>query len=407
MQQVVKKASRMDNVFYEVRGKVVAEAEKMSKHGQDVIKLNIGNPAPFGFRTPEVVRNYLVDHLAECEGYSDSKGKPEVREAILQFVKRRNFQKVSIDHIFIGNGVSELIQMCMEALVSEGDEILVPAPDYPLWTASVNLFDGKTVHYTCDESSDWYPDLDDIKSKITPKTKAIVMINPNNPTGAVYPKDLLEKIIEVAKEHSLIIFCDEIYDRLVYDGSVHTHMAALTDEVPVFTLNGLSKSHLACGFRCGWLVVSGKLDGLDDLLDGITVLSSMRLCSNVPAQMLIPLALQEENIGPFDLLKPGGRFYEQRETICNELNSIEGVSVTRPQAAFYVFPKLEKQKFRLKDDQQFALDFLKQKQVLIVQGSGFNWQEPDHFRVVFLPEVPVLKEAVNRLKDFLQSYQQL
>ena len=400
-----KKSSKLDNVLYDVRGPVVDEANRMEQMGTHVLKLNIGNPAPFGFRTPDEVVYDMAHQLTECEGYSPSKGLYSARKAIMQYAQIKNLPNVDIEHIYTGNGVSELINLSMSALLDDGDEILIPAPDYPLWTACATLAGGHVRHYICDEEANWYPDIEDIKSKITDRTKAIVIINPNNPTGALYPKEVLQEIVEVARQHQLMIFSDEIYDRLVMDGEEHISIASLAPDLFCVTFSGLSKSHMIAGYRVGWMVLSGNLDIAKDYIEGIDMLSNMRLCSNVPAQSIIQTALwghQSVN----DYIVPGGRIYEQREYVYNLLKDIPGVSVVKPKAAFYIFPKLDVKKFNITDDVKFAVDLLKSKKVLIVQGTGFNWIEPDHFRIVYLPRTEVLKEGVGKIADFLSTYHQ-
>ncbi len=399
------KSTKLDNVLYDVRGPVVDEAAKMEAKGTHVLKLNIGNPAPFGFRTPDEVIHDMQHQLKDCEGYSDSKGLFSARKAIMQYAQLKKIPNVSVNDIYTGNGVSELINLCMQALLNDGDEILIPSPDYPLWTATATLAGGNVVHYICDEESEWYPDIDDIRKKVTPKTKAIVIINPNNPTGALYPKEVLEQIVQVARENNLIIFSDEIYDRLVMDGQEHISIASLAPDLFCVTFSGLSKSHMIAGFRIGWMVLSGNKEIAADYIEGINMLSNMRLCSNVPAQSIVQTALGGyQSVDKY--LLPGGRIYEQRECVYNALNSIPGISVKKPKAAFYAFPKIDIKKFNITDDEQFALDFLREKKVLIVHGGGFNWQEPDHFRVVYLPRIEVLNEAMDKLGDFLTTYRQ-
>ena len=377
------KSHKLDHVCYDVRGPVVEEANRMTAHNIDILKLNIGNPAPFGFQAPEEIIMDMQSSLRNAEGYSDSKGIFSARKAIMQYCQLKGIPNVGMDDIYIGNGVSEMITMTMQGLLDDGDEILIPAPDYPLWTAAANLAGGHPVHYICDEKADWMPDLDDIESKITDRTKGIVIINPNNPTGALYPKDLLERIVEIARRHELIIFADEIYDRLVMDGEEHVSIASLAPDMLCLTFNGLSKSHRIAGFRSGWVSLSGDKSRARGYIEGLNMLSSMRLCANVPAQMIVQTALGGYQ-SVDELLLPGGRIYEQREYIYNALNDIPGISVVKPKAAFYIFPKIDTEKFNIKDDMQFALDFLKEKHVLIVQGTGFNWIAPDHFRIVYL-----------------------
>ena len=399
------KASKLENVLYDVRGPVVDEANRMEENGMRVLKLNIGNPAPFGFQAPEEVIQDIRDNIVNCQGYSDSRGIFAARKAIMQYAQLKHIPNVQMKDIFTGNGASELIQLSLNALLNTGDEVLVPSPDYPLWTACTNLAGGKAVHYICDEESDWYPDPADIESKITPKTKAIVIINPNNPTGALYPRELLEKIVDIARRHELIIFSDEIYDRLVMDGLEHISTASLAPDLFCVTFSGLSKSHMVCGFRVGWMILSGNKDLARDYIAGINMLSNMRLCSNVPGQSIIQTALGGyQSVNEYTV--PGGRIYDQREFICKALNDIPGISAVRPKAAFYIFPKIDTKKFNITSDTQFALDFLKEKRVLIIPGSGFNWKQPDHFRVVYLPRIADLKNATNKLADFLDHYRQ-
>lgn len=399
------KSHKLDNVLYDVRGPVVDEADRMEAAGTHILKLNIGNPAPFGFRTPDEVVYDMAQQLSDTEGYSPSKGLFTARKAIMQYAQLKNLPNVSIDGIYTGNGVSELINLSMSALLDNGDEVLVPAPDYPLWTACVNLAGGTAVHYVCDEESEWYPDIDDMKAKITDKTKAIVIINPNNPTGALYPKEVLEQIVQVAREHQLIIFSDEIYDRLVMDGLTHTSIASLAPDLFCVTFSGLSKSHMIAGYRVGWMVLSGNKRIAKDYIEGLNMLTNMRICSNVPAQSIVQTALgghQSVN----DYIVPGGRIYEQRNYIYEALNSIPGVSAKKPKAAFYIFPKIDVKKFNITNDEQFALDLLRDEHLLVVHGGGFNWKNPDHFRVVYLPRIEVLKDAIGKLTDFLEYYHQ-
>lgn len=399
------KSSKLDYVCYDIRGPIMDEAQRMSEQGIDILKLNIGNPAPFGFKAPKEIEEAIGNNAAITEGYSDSKGLVSAREAILKYCQSKNMPNVSIDDIYTGNGVSELITMSMNGLLNYGDEVLVPMPDYPLWTASVTLAGGKAVHYRCDDKQNWYPDIKDMESKITPKTKAIVVINPNNPTGALYPTEILEQIVDLARKHELILFADEIYDRLVMDGKEHIALSSLAPDLLTVSFNGLSKSHLIAGYRCGWMVLCGEKKHAKGYIEGIKLLSAMRLCSNVPAQSLIPVALDNLE-STKELLVPGGRIYEQREVIYNALNEIDGLSVVKPTAAFYMFPKLDIKKFGIIDDEKFVLDFLKEKHILFTHGGVFHWDQPDHFRVVFLPEVSVLSTAADRLNDFLSTYHQ-
>ncbi len=400
------KSSKLENVLYDVRGPVVDEAARMEEAGKKILRLNIGNPAPFGFSAPDEVIEDLMRNIRDCQGYSNSKGIFSARKAIMQYCQLKGITGVDVKDIYTGNGVSELINLSMQALLNNGDEVLIPSPDYPLWTACVTLSGGKAVHYICDEQSEWNPDIEDIKSKITDKTKAIVIINPNNPTGALYPREILEKIAALCAEHKLILFSDEIYDRLVMDEYEHIPVASIAPpEVFCVTFSGLSKSHMIAGFRIGWMILSGNKKSAKGYIEGIDMLSNMRLCSNVPAQSIVQTAL-----GGWQLcqahIKSGGRIYEQREYIYNRLINMEGVSVVKPKAAFYIFPKLDVKKFNITNDEQFALDFLHEKRVLVIQGSGFNWHEPDHIRIVFLPNIRTLKECMDKFEDFLSHYRQ-
>lgn len=403
--RLYEKSKKLDCVCYDIRGPIMDEADKLSAEGIDIVKLNIGNPAPFGFHAPEAVTRAIAENLTKTEGYSDSKGITAAREAILDYCKEKNLPNVSMDDIYTGNGVSELITMSMQGLLDPGDEILVPAPDYPLWTASVTLAGGNAVHYICDEQQEWYPDIEDMRRKITDKTKGIVVINPNNPTGALYPVEILQQIVDLAREHELILFADEIYDRLVMDGLEHTALASLAPDLLTISFNGLSKSHLIAGYRCGWMVLCGDKSRAKGYIEGLKLLSSMRLCSNVPAQSLIPAALacREETK---ELIAPGGRIYEQRECMYKAICEMEGISVVKPKAAFYMFPKLDVKKMGITDDEKFVLDFLKEKHILFTHGGGFHWEKPDHFRIVYLPEREALMKAAESLKDFLTYYHQ-
>ena len=400
-----KKSSKLDNVLYDVRGPVVDEATHMEEAGTHVLKLNIGNPAPFGFRTPDEVIYDMRQQLTDCEGYSNALGLFSARKAIMQYAQLKHIPNVNINDIYTGNGVSELINLCMSALLDNGDEILIPSPDYPLWTACATLAGGKPVHYICDEESEWYPDIDDIRKKINDRTKAIVIINPNNPTGALYPKEVLEQIVQVAREHQLIIFSDEIYDRLVMDGEKHISIASLAPDLFCVTFSGLSKSHMIAGFRVGWMILSGNKAVAKDYIEGLNMLSNMRLCSNVPGQPIVQTALGGHQ-SVEDYIMPGGRIYEQREFIYKALTDIPGISAVKPKAAFYIFPKIDTKKFNIVNDEQFVLDLLREKKVLLIHGGGFNWQQPDHFRVVYLPRIEVLKKATDSMADFLNHYRQ-
>ena len=402
---VIKKSSKLDNVLYDIRGPVMDEAKRLEEEGYHILKLNIGNPAPFGLNAPDEIIQDVIFNVRNAQGYTDSKGIFPARKAVMQYCQQKNIENVSVNDIYIGNGASELIIMSLQALLDHGDEILVPAPDYPLWTASVNLAGGTAVHYLCDEESDWYPDIEDIKKKITPKTKGIVIINPNNPTGAVYPKSVLLEIVKLAEEHDLILFSDEIYDRILYDDEEHVSTASLTDEVLCVTLNGLSKSHRIAGFRAGWMVLSGDKSRAADYIEGIHMLASMRLCSNALAQYTIQTALGGyQSINEF--IVPGGRLREQRDIAYQMLNEIPGLSCVKPKGAFYAFPKVDVDRFNIKDDMKFIKDLLQAKKVLLVQGTGFNWPAPDHFRVVFLPAKEDLKKAIHLIGSFLADYRQ-
>ncbi len=401
----ITKSKKLNNVAYDVRGPVLDEAMAMEAQGATILKLNIGNPATFKFEAPQCIVSTMSDMLTSSEGYSTSKGILEARQAIVGYTQKKGIVGVDVEDVYTGNGLSELISMCMQGLLDNGDEILIPSPDYPLWTAAATLAGGTVVHYVCDEQSDWMPDIEDMRRKITPYTKAIVIINPNNPTGALYPDEILLQIAQLAREHGLIIFADEIYDRLLMDGNKHSSIAALAPDLFVVTLNGLSKSHLIAGYRIGWMCLSGDKSRVKSYIEGLNMLSSMRLCSNVPAQHAIKPAL--ENLGSSDyLLQPGGRIYEQRNLICDALSGIDGISVVKPKAAFYVFPKIDAKRFNITNDEQFVLDFLREKHVLLVHGGGFHWEQPDHFRIVYLPEKAVLSESMEKLADFLKTYRQ-
>ncbi len=401
--KLIGKTKKLDNVAYDVRGPVVDEADRMIEQGIKIMKLNIGNPAPFGFEAPyEVIRDMMAN-LSQSEGYSDSKGIFSARKAIMQYCQLKNIPNVGMNDIYTGNGVSEMISMAMQGLLDNGDEILVPSPDYPLWTAAATLAGGTVVHYICDEQADWNPDIDDIRKKITDRTKGIVIINPNNPTGALYPKEVLEQIVEIAREHELVIFSDEIYDRLVMDGKEHISIASLAPDLLTVTFNGLSKSHRIAGFRVGWMCLCGDKSKAQGYIEGLNMLSSMRLCSNVPAQQIVQTALGGYQSSD-ELLLPGGRIYEQREYITNRLSNIPGITVVKPKAAFYTFPKIDTKRYKIFDDERFVLDFLKEQHVLMVHGGGFNWKEPDHFRIVYLPRVEDLKVAMDKFEMFLSGY---
>lgn len=397
------KSAKLEHVAYDIRGPVLEEADRMIANGEKILCLNTGNPAAFGLTAPDEVIRDLIMNARESEGYSDSKGIFSARKAIMQYCQLKNIPDVDVDDIYIGNGVSEMITMSMQGLLDDGDEVLVPMPDYPLWTAAVSLAGGQAVHYVCDESSNWYPDIDNIKSKITSNTKALVVINPNNPTGALYPKDVLEDIVEVARQNDLIIFADEIYDRLVMDGGEHVAIASLAPDLFCVSMNGLSKSHRIAGFRVGWMVLSGPKKHVKDYIEGLNMLSNMRLCSNVLAQQVIQTSLG--GVQSIDeLLLPGGRIYEQRNFIYKAMNEIPGITAVKPQAGLYIFPKIDRNMYRIDDDEQFVLNFLKQEKILLVHGRGFNWMEPDHFRIVYLPRVEELSKIQEKMTRFLGQY---
>ena len=399
------KSSKLDNVLYDVRGPVVEEANRMEDAGTQVLKLNIGNPAPFGFRAPDEVIYDMRRQLADCEGYSPAKGMFSARKAIMQYAQLKHIPNVAIEDIYTGNGVSELINLSMSALLDSGDEVLVPSPDYPLWTACVTLAGGTAVHYLCDEQSEWYPDIEDIRKKINDRTKAIVIINPNNPTGALYPKEVLQQIVDVAREHQIMIFSDEIYDRLVMDDEEHVSIASLAPDLFCVTFSGLSKSHMIAGFRVGWMVLSGNKAMAKDYILGLNMLSNMRLCSNVPAQSIVQTALGGHQ-SVQNYIVPGGRIYEQREYIYKALNDIPGITAVKPKAAFYIFPKVDTKKFNIVDDEKFALDLLRDKKILIIHGGGFYWGEPGHFRGVYLPRVVEVGETIHKMEEFFSYYHQ-
>ncbi|MEG3759209.1 pyridoxal phosphate-dependent aminotransferase [Pseudoalteromonas carrageenovora] len=402
----IKKSHKLEGVCYDIRGPVLAQAKKMEDEGQKVLKLNIGNPAAFGFDMPEDMHRDIIRNLYSAQGYCDSKGLYSARVAIYQHYQQRGLHNLDVDNIYIGNGVSELIQMITQALLNNGDEVLIPAPDYPLWTASVTLSGGNPVHYLCDEEQDWFPDIADIKSKITSKTKALVLINPNNPTGAVYSDDLLMQLIDIAREHKLLLLSDEIYEKILYDGITHTSIGSLCDDVPIITFNGLAKTYRAAGLRMGWMVLSGRTSVMDDLRKGLEILSSMRLCANVPAQYAIQQALG--GVQSIDsLIDPGGRLYEQRDIAWRGLNAIEGISCKKPKGALYAFAKVDTEHFNVKDDEKMMYDLLKAEKILLVHGRAFNWPEPDHFRLVFLPSKDDLSDAMHKMKRFFKDYRQV
>ena len=397
------KSLKLNDVCYDIRGPVLELAQRMEEEGHKIIKLNIGNVGVFGFDPPEEIQLDMIRNLSNASAYSDSKGIFAARKAIMQYCQEKGIQGVALDDVYTGNGVSELIVLSMNALLNDGDEVLVPAPDYPLWTAAVSLSSGTPVHYLCDESQDWAPDLNDLRKKITPRTKAIVVINPNNPTGAIYSKEVLLEITKIAREHGLILFADEIYDKMLYDAEKHVSLASLSTDVVTITFNGLSKNYRSCGYRAGWMVVSGDKEMVRDYIEGLNMLSSMRLCANVPGQYAIQTALggyQSIN----DLVAEGGRLARQRDLAWKLITDIPGVTCVKPKSALYLFPKLDSEMYPIEDDQQFVAELLKEEKVLLVQGSGFNWGKPDHFRVVFLPHEDVLKEAIGRLARFLERY---
>ena len=395
-------SSKLRDVCYEIRGPVPAEAARMEAEGHKILKLNIGNPAPFGFEAPDEILVDMIRTLPTAQGYSDSKGIVPARRAVAQYYQTKGMPGMGLDDIYLGNGVSELIQMTCQALVDDGDEVLVPSPDYPLWTASIALAGGRAVHYRCDEEQQWWPDVSDIADKVTPRTKAIVVINPNNPTGAVYPEHVLREIVEVARKHGLMILADEIYDKILYDDAVHTHIAKLAPDLLTITFNGLSKAYRVAGFRAGWMALYGPKEHAASFIEGLDVLSNMRLCPNVPAQHVVATALggyQSVN----ELLLPGGRLREQRDVAYEGLSAIDGVSVVKASGALYMFPRIDREMYRLEDDEQFAYDLLRSKKLLVNHGTGFNYPEPDHLRLVTLPQADVLADAVDRIADHLAS----
>ena len=401
----IKKSHKLDGVCYDIRGPVLAQARKMEDEGQKVLKLNIGNPAAFGFDMPEDMHKDIIRNLYSAQGYCDSKGLYSARVAVYQHYQQRGLFNLDVDNIYIGNGVSELIQMTTQALLDNDDEVLIPAPDYPLWTASVKLAGGNPVHYLCDEEQDWFPDIADIKSKITSKTKALVLINPNNPTGAVYSDDLLMELINIAREHKLLLLSDEIYEKILYDGISHSSIGALCDDVPIITFNGLAKTYRAAGLRMGWMVLSGRTSMMEDLSRGLDMLASMRLCANVPAQYAIQQALG--GVQSIDnLINPGGRLYVQRDIAWRGLNAIDGISCKKPKGALYAFAKVDTAHFNIKNDERMILDLLKAEKILLVHGRAFNWPDPDHFRLVFLPNKDDLTEAMSKMQRFFADYRQ-
>ncbi len=401
----INRSNKLSGICYDIRGPVLEEAQRLEAEGQKILKLNIGNPAPFGFEAPDDVIKAVIENIKRSQGYCDTQGIDSAKLAIQEYYQSINIQDVSIDDITLGNGVSELIMMAMQGLLNSNDEVLLPSPDYPLWTGSVKLASGQAVHYQCDESSNWYPDIKDIDSKITKNTKAIVIINPNNPTGSVYPKEILESIIELARKHQLVIYSDEIYDKILYDGAVHIPVASLADDVTFVTFGGLSKNYWLAGFRVGWMLISGAKKQAQSYIQGINMLASMRLCANVPMQHAVQTALGGYQ-STFELTKPSGRLYEQMHLSYELINQIPGLSCTKPQGALYLFPKIDIKRFNIKDDEKFVLEFLKAKKVLLVHGRGFNWKAPDHFRIVFLPHKKELMKAIQSLSEFLHYYRQ-
>ncbi|MEY9843880.1 alanine-synthesizing transaminase [Streptacidiphilus sp. BW17] len=403
--QPVLQSSKLANVCYDIRGPILDEAMRLEDEGHRILKLNTGNPAPFGFDAPPEILQDIVRNLAGAHGYGDSKGLLSARRAVVMHYEERGLPGLSVDDVYIGNGVSELIQMAMQALLDNGDEVLVPAPDYPLWTASISLSGGTAVHYRCDEQAEWFPDLADIEAKITDRTRGIVIINPNNPTGAVYPVELLEGMVEIARRHGLIIYSDEIYDKILYDDAVHTSTASLAPDLLCLTFNGMSKAYRVAGFRSGWMTISGPKEDARSYIEGLTTLATMRLCANMPSQHAIAAALGgRQSIK--DLILPGGRLREQRDIAWKMLNDIPGVSCVKPKGALYAFPRLDPKVFKIKDDAQMVLDLLKQQHIYVVQGTGFNWPDPDHFRLVTLPHAEDLTEAIERIGVFLSDYSQ-
>lgn len=399
------KSEKLDNIFYEIRGPVLDEAARMEDEGHRILKLNIGNPKPFGFDAPDEIITDVIKNLPHSEGYSESKGIYSARKAVMQYYQQQRVHNVDVDDVYLGNGASELIHLACTGIVNTGDEVLIPSPDYPLWTGAVTLAGGKAVHYMCDSESNWFPDLEDIRSKITSRTKAIVIINPNNPTGAVYSKELLSEIIEIARQHQLIILADEIYDKIVYDEAKHHCLASLSTDVLTLTFNGLSKNYRLCGWRSGWMLMSGPKHRAKDLVQGFNMLASMRLCPNVPAQYAIQTSLGGYQT-IYDLVAPGGRMYEQRNLATDAINNIPGLSVIKPMGALYLFVKMDKKKFQLSDDEQMALDLLREEKIMVVHGRGFNYPDVNHFRMVFLPPHEILTEATERMAKFFSNYQQ-
>lgn len=403
--KLYKKSKKLENVCYDIRGPVLKEAKRLEEEGYNILKLNIGNPAVFDLEAPDELLHDVVVNIRKAQAYCDSKGLFPARKAVMQYSQRKGIPDVEVEDIYIGNGVSELIVMSMQSLLNDHDEVLVPMPDYPLWSAAVNLAGGRPVYYRCDEESDWNPDMADLRAKVSDKTRAIVVINPNNPTGALYPRDILEEIVTIAAEHHLVVMADEIYDKILYEGAVHTSIASLSEDVLFFTFSGLSKNYRAAGFRSGWLIISGNKSAAGDLVEGLDMLSNMRLCSNVPSQFSI-----QSSLGGYqsieDLVAPGGRLREQRDFSYRKLNEIPGVSCVKPKGGLYLFPKIDLSTCDIRDDQQLVYDFLVQEKVLLVQGSGFNWPEPNHVRFVFLARNDIMGEAIDRFAHFLSHYSQ-
>lgn len=401
----IRKSSKLDNVCYDIRGPVLEEAHRLEEEGHRVMKLNIGNPAPFGFDAPEEILVDVIHNLPDSQGYCDAKGIFPARKAVMQYAQQLGIGGVEIDDVFIGNGVSELVMLALQGLLENGDEVLLPAPDFPLWSAAVNLCGARPVHYLCDEEADWAPDMEDLAGKVTPRTRALVVINPNNPTGAVYEREVLDRLAALARRHGLVVFADEIYDKIVYGDARYIPFATLGDDLLVVTFSGLSKSYRAAGFRTGWMIVSGAKERAEDYIEGLNILASLRLCSNVPTQHAVQTALGGyQSIG--DLVRPGGRLREQRDLAWQLLTDIEGVTCVKPRGALYLFAKLDTEHFNIVDDERFVLDLLRRERILVVQGSAFNWPRPDHFRIVFLPHPEDLRDAIGRLRRFLQQYRQ-
>ncbi len=402
---MIQRNTRLDSVNYELQGPLYEKAKELEAQGHQILKLNLGNPAPFGFNAPQHIVAHIIENLSKAQGYADYRGILSARQAIRDYYSSRGVEGVQLNDIMIGNGVSELVFFAVQALLNEGDEVLVPTPDYPLWTAAVNFSGGKTVHYLCDEASGWYPDLADIRRKISSRTRAIVLINPNNPTGAVYPPEMVQQVVQLAEEHGLVVFSDEIYDKILYEGAEHHATACFAETALVVTFSGLSKNYMLAGFRAGWMLVSGNKKAAGDYINGLNILASLRVCSNVPAQYAIEVALKGYQ-SVDDLVLPGGRLGQQRDLCYELLTAIPGISCVKPMGAFYMFPKIDVKKFGIRNDLQFALDFLEQQQVLLVQGSGFNWHLPDHFRVVYLPSSEEISKTMDKLSRFLEQYQQ-